>query len=78
MALKLGSKGLALNLCWYEAWGWAVVIGMLAFGLWGMYDGFAIGSVRAGWRFLLLFVIFTLPGFIVMAFFRPHKGRPTD
>lgn len=78
MGLKLGSKGLALNLRWYEAWGWAVVIGMLAFGLWGMYDGFSIGSARAGWRFFLLFVIFTLPGFIVMAFFKPDKDRLTD
>ena len=74
MSLKIGNKGLSLNLRWYEMWGWSVVLGMLAFGLWGFYDGFEIGSARAGWRFLFMFFIFTLPGLAVMLIFKPGKS----
>ena len=77
MSFKFGSKGLSLRLTWYEMWGWAVMIGMWAFGIWGFYDGLEIGSARAGWRFLLMFIIFTLPGFIIMVFFKPGKTLRT-
>lgn len=73
MSLKLRNKGVSLNLRWYEIWGWSVVLGMLAFGLWGFYDGFEIGSTRAAWRFLFLIIIFSLPGLATMLLLKPKK-----
>ncbi|CCK79454.1 MULTISPECIES: hypothetical protein [Desulfobacula] len=73
MSLKIGSKELSLSLTWIEMWGWSVVIGMLLFGLWGFYDGIEVGSLRAGWRFIAMFLIFTAPGFVTMVFFKPKE-----
>jgi hypothetical protein len=48
-----------------------VEAGLLAFGLWAFVDSVSIDSSHAAYRFLLLFVIWSLPGIAVLAFVRP-------
>ena len=62
-----------LSLKWYEALGWLIQIGFILFAIWAFYDCLDIGSVRAGWRFLLFFAIMLLPGVMILIFFKPKE-----
>ncbi|MBI1752803.1 MAG: hypothetical protein HY014_14595 [Acidobacteria bacterium] len=59
---------------WYEGLLWAVEIGLVAFGLWALVDTLMISCSKAAWRFLLLFLIWALPGAAVLVFFRPGRN----
>ncbi|MFB3814776.1 MAG: hypothetical protein ACE14L_11770 [Terriglobales bacterium] len=59
---------------WYTVLLFLVEVGLLAFGLWAMLDSISIGASHAGWRFMLLFVIWSLPGVAVLLFFRPKNS----
>jgi hypothetical protein len=62
-----------LHIAWYEALLAAVSLGLIAFGTWALLDSLSIGSSKAGWRFMLLFVTWSLPGIAVLVFLRPRS-----
>ncbi len=64
---------ISLSLKWYEALLIILELGLLAGGVWALADSLMIGSPEAAWKFFLLFVIWALPGAIVLFFFRPAK-----
>ena len=76
--INIKKKEFSLNLKWYELFGWLVILGMFAFGCWGFYDGLAIGSAHAGWKFLLMFVIFISPGVAIMLLCKPRPEQEVD
>jgi len=71
MSLTIQKKGLAFNLTWLEIYLWGITASMILFGLWGLYDGLEIGSVRAGWKFIFLFLVFVSPALATLFFFKP-------
>ncbi|MBW1735270.1 MAG: hypothetical protein JRJ71_12945 [Deltaproteobacteria bacterium] len=75
MKITINPKELGVSLKWYEIWAWGVVLGMALFALWGFYDGLAIGSARAGWRFLLFFAILLVPQVMALFFLRPKRNN---
>jgi len=71
MDLKIQKKGLTFNIGWLEGYLWGVTLCMILFGLWGLYDGLEIGCARAGWKFILMFLIFVSPALATLIFFKP-------
>lgn len=72
MVLKIKRKeGVSLSLRWHEAYAWGVTISMLLFGLWGFYDGIEVGSITAGLKFILFFLIILSPNFVILFFYKP-------
>ena len=69
-------RGFKLNvhLKWHEALLVLIEAGLLVFGLWACIDSLLIGSPVAAYKFLLLFVIWALPGAMILAFFKPKKA----
>ena len=63
------------RLRWYKLLLFLVTAGLLLFGLWAFVDSVSIGSSHAASRFLLLFVIWSLPGVAVLAFVRPKVEK---
>lgn len=71
MVLKIKRKeGVSLSLRWHEAYAWGVTISMLLFGLWGFYDGIEVGSITAGLKFILFFLIILSPNFVILFFYK--------
>jgi hypothetical protein len=64
-----------LRFRWYKLLLFLVTAGLLAFGLWAFVDSVSIGSSHAAFRFLLLFVIWSLPGIAILAFVRPKAEK---
>ncbi|HNX22701.1 MAG TPA: hypothetical protein PKG60_01545 [Spirochaetota bacterium] len=62
---------LAFSLKWYELLLVMIELGLLAAGIWACIDSLSIGCPMAAWRFLLLFVIWALPGAVILFFFKP-------
>ena len=75
MDLKIQKKGLILNLSWLEIYLWGITASMVVFGLWGLYDGLEVGSARAGWKFIFLFLVFVSPALATLLFFKPKTGE---
>ncbi len=73
MELKIAKEGFSLKLNWLEIYLWGATGGMLLFGLWGLYDGLEIGSARAGYKFIFLFLCFCAPALATLLFFKPKK-----
>ncbi|MEN6438792.1 MAG: hypothetical protein ABFD97_09430 [Syntrophobacter sp.] len=63
-----------LKFRWYKLLLFSVEAGLLAFGFWAFLDTVSVGASHAAFRFLLLFVIWSLPGMAVLAFVRPRNG----
>lgn len=61
-----------LQFRWYKLLLLLVTAGLLTFGLWAFVDSVSVGASHAAFRFLLLFVIWSLPGIAVLAFVRPR------
>ena len=74
MKLNIEKKGLNIGFTWPELYLWGVTASMVLFGLWGLYDGLEIGSARAGWKFIFLFLVFVSPALAVLLFFKPKKS----
>lgn len=69
---------LSIAMEWYEVALVGVTVGLLAFGLWALVDTLLISSPVAAWRFLALFVVWSLPGIAVLAFVRPRpRAEPS-
>ncbi len=64
---------LTLSLKWYEILLVMIEMGLLAAGSWALADSLMIGSPVAAWRFLLLFIIWALPGAAILFFFKPGR-----
>ncbi len=64
---------IALSLKWYEIILIMIELGLLAGGLWALADSLMIGSPVAAWKFLILFIIWALPGAAILLFFKPAK-----
>jgi hypothetical protein len=64
-----------LRFGWYKLLLFLVTFGLIVFGLWAFVDSVSIGSSHAAYRFLLLFVIWSLPGIAVLAFVRPKAKQ---
>ena len=75
MNLKIQKKGLNIGFTWLELWLWGITASMILFGLWGLYDGLEIGSARAGWKFIFLFLVFCTPALAMLLFFKPKKNE---
>ncbi|MEM5788057.1 MAG: hypothetical protein AAGU11_12125 [Syntrophobacteraceae bacterium] len=60
---------------WYKLLLFMVEAGLLAFGFWAFLDSVSVGASHAAYRFLLLFAIWSLPGWAVLAFVRPGNGK---
>ncbi|ACG71584.1 conserved hypothetical protein [Anaeromyxobacter sp. K] len=69
---RLKRLKLSIALEWYEILLIGVTAGLLAFGLWALVDTLLIASPVAAWRFLALFVVWSLPGIAILAFVRPR------
>jgi len=67
-----------LTFRWYKLLLLLVTSGLLLFGLWAFVDSVSIGSSHAAFRFILLFVIWSLPGIAVLAFVRPRTEKQTQ
>jgi len=63
----------SIRIKWYEVLLVLVECGLLLFGLWSCVDSIMIGSTVAGWRFMLLFAVWALPGAVVFFLFKPKK-----
>jgi hypothetical protein len=61
-----------LRFRWYKLLLFLVEAGLIAFGVWAFVDSVLIGASHAGYRFLLLFVVWSLPGMAVLVFVRPR------
>ena len=66
---------LNISFKWYELLLILIEAGLVLAGLWALFDSLSIGSPVAAWRFLLLFVIWALPGGMVLVFFRPKESE---
>ena len=75
--MDLSKVKFSLELKWYELVLASVTFGLLAFGTWALVDTLLISSPVAAWRFLALFVIWSLPGVAVLAFVKPRKQQET-
>ena len=64
---------LAFTIKWYELLLVMIEMGLLAAGVWALVDSLIIGSPVAAWRFLLLFIIWALPGAAILFFFKPGR-----
>ncbi len=64
-----------LRFRWYKLLLFMVEAGLVAFGFWAFLDTVSVGASHAAYRFLLLFVIWSLPGWAVLAFVRPRNGK---
>jgi high-affinity Fe2+/Pb2+ permease len=64
-----------LQFRWYKLFLLLVTAGLLTFGLWAFVDSVSVGASHAAFRFLLLFVIWSLPGIAVLAFVRPGTQK---
>ncbi|MGO9530513.1 MAG: hypothetical protein ACLP3B_04960 [Syntrophobacteraceae bacterium] len=64
-----------LRFRWYKLLLFLVTAGLLTFGFWAFFDSVSIGSSHAAFRFLLLFVIWSLPGIAILAFVRPKTDK---
>jgi hypothetical protein len=73
MGLQFKKEGLIFSLKWGDIYLWCVTISMILFGLWGFYDGLELGSPRAAWKFIFLFVCFVAPSVSVLLFFKPEE-----
>lgn len=73
MKLNIGKEGVSLKMNWLEVYLWGVTASMVLFGLWGLYDGLEIGSARAGWKFIFLFLCFVAPAVATLVFFKPKN-----
>ncbi|ABC80106.1 hypothetical protein [Anaeromyxobacter dehalogenans] len=71
---RLKQLKIQISLQWYELILIGVTAGLLAFGVWALIDTLLISSPVAAWRFLALFVIWSLPGIAVLAFVRPRTA----
>ncbi|MDR2818992.1 MAG: hypothetical protein LBB60_00435 [Desulfovibrio sp.] len=72
--LQIKKGGISAHLGWGELYLITVTSGMLLFGLWAWYDGHALGTPQAGWRFLLLFVVLVTPALSVLFFWKPRTS----
>ena len=76
MSLKIKKKeSVSLSLKWIELYAWVVTICMLLFGLWGFYDGVVIGSLTAGLKFILFFLIILCPNLVILLFYKPKTSK---
>lgn len=64
---------LTLSIKWYEILLVMIEMGLLAAGVWALADSLMIGSPVAAWKFLLLFIIWALPGAAILFFFKPGR-----
>ncbi len=62
-----------LKIRWYKLLLFLVTAGLLVFSLWAFVDAVSVGASHAAFRFLLLFVIWSLPGIAILAFVRPRS-----
>ncbi len=62
-----------LKIRWYKLLLFLVEAGLLAFGIWAFVDTVSVGASHAAYRFLLLFIIWSLPGIAILAFVRPRS-----
>lgn len=64
-----------LQIRWYKLLLLLVEAGLLAFGIWAFVDTVSVGASHAAYRFLLLFIIWSLPGIAILAFVRPRSEK---
>jgi hypothetical protein len=60
---------------WYKLLLLMAEMGLLAFGIWACLDTITVGASHAAFRFLLLFVVWSLPGIAVLVFVRPKTEK---
>jgi len=78
MGLQFKKEGVIFSLKWGDIYLWGVTVSMIIFGLWGFYDGLELGSPRAAWKFIFLFLCFVAPSISVLLFFKPEEKDESE